>query len=468
MNTNLQQMMQDQAEALKAANAMVTAAEQGRRELTPAENEKYNESMNKFRSLGATIQAKKEQNTILSCFANGKPNAALSVGLTNGTFQPEAPIGTPDASRAFAERQAATRRPEYKAALNSFFSSRCKVHSEALLVGADEAGGYYWPGSERWTRQANANGIPKMRADLSEGTEGGSGAAGGYAIDIVTSNLIVQLALPDMGVYNASTVIPTATDLKVPQQLTFGTSAIKQESATGSIATFGGTDPSLEQTTLTSYMIGAARYASWELLQDVPAFQSFITEDLCNGQRIEEGAFLATGTGTGQPQGVFGNTGVGTGSAYELAGTSADAQLLIDSLFDVQGQLKSAYFPNASWLMNRQTAVAIRRASMQANLFAPVTRLGPDGTLYVLDAPVYFDANAPALPTATSAGVPAILFGDFRQGNMIGVRGGGGINIKVLDQPAALQGQLIILAYRRIDARVRRSEAMQQILISHS
>jgi HK97 family phage major capsid protein len=140
---------------------------------------------------------------------------------------------------------------------------------------------------------------------------------------------------------------------------------------------------------------------------------------------------------------------------------------LIDSLYDVQGTLKSAYFPNSSWIMARQTAVTIRRAQMQANLFNPVVRV-QDGVTYVLDYPVYFDANAPALPAATSAGVPAILFGDFRAGNMIGVRGGGGINIKILDQPAALQGQLIILAYRRIDARIRRSEAMQQILISHS
>jgi HK97 family phage major capsid protein len=60
-----------------------------------------------------------------------------------------------------------------------------------------------------------------------------------------------------------------------------------------------------------------------------------------------------------------------------------------------------------------------------------------------------------------------ILYGDFRAGNMIGVRGGAGINVKILDQPLALQGQLAILAYRRIDSRIRRSEAIQQIKISH-
>ena len=112
--------------------------------------------------------------------------------------------------------------------------------------------------------------------------------------------------------------------------------------------------------------------------------------------------------------------------------------------------------------------MAIRRAQTQANLFIPVVRVAADGTTLVLDRPVFFDTNMPALPSATSAGVTPILYGDFKAGYLIGVRGGGGINVKVLDQPLATSGQLIILAYRRVDGRVRRSEAIQQIQISHS
>jgi HK97 family phage major capsid protein len=85
-----------------------------------------------------------------------------------------------------------------------------------------------------------------------------------------------------------------------------------------------------------------------------------------------------------------------------------------------------------------------------------------------LGRPVFYDVNAPALPSATNAGVIPILFGDFKQGYIIGVRGGAGINVKVLDQPWAAQGQLGLLAYRRLDARVRVSEAIQAIKISHS
>jgi len=91
-----------------------------------------------------------------------------------------------------------------------------------------------------------------------------------------------------------------------------------------------------------------------------------------------------------------------------------------------------------------------------------------DGTERILGKPVFYDVNAPALPTATTAGVVPILYGSFKDGYIVGVRGGAGINVKVLDQPWAAQGQLGILAYRRLDGRLRRSEAIQAVTISHS
>jgi HK97 family phage major capsid protein len=261
--------------------------------------------------------------------------------------------------------------------------------------------------------------------------------------------------------------LPTSSDIKIPQAASFGTSALKSES-TGTIATFGGADPTLGQIALTAFMAGALRLSSWELLQDVKAFQQFIVDDLIKGQRILEGSLLATGTGTGQPLGVFGNTGTGTGAAYELTGAATDGSVLLNSLFDVTATLKGQYQAGAVWIMSRATGLAIKRAQMQSNLFIPIATMDPDGTERILGKPVFYDVNAPALPTATSAGVIPILYGDFQQGYIVGLRGGAGINVKVLDQPWAAQGQLGILAYRRLDGRVRRSEAIQAVTISHS
>lgn len=456
---NLQELRQEQKAALDKAEALLGPPDHV---MTTAEKEGYDAAMAKFTSLSHTVKAREQMNTIRSLIGpNGvpkwlhDPNAHIS---TEGAMQP---VGS-------ALRLAAARKPEYATALHAFFKTGGKAHTEELTAGADGVGGYHIPGSELYTRQRGANGyFPKANAAMYEGSEGSSDAAGGYTINVPTEQYVVPLALPDLGIFDASLVIPTATDIKIPQQASFGTSALKAESS-GTIATFGGNDPTFGQITLSAFMAGAARIVSWELLQDVQAFQQFVVEDLLKGQRILEGQLLATGTGTGQAEGVFGNTGNGTGSPYELTGAGTDGQLLLDSLFDVVSSLKAQYQAGAVWIMSRATGLAIRRAQMQSNLFVPVATVDADGTERILGKAVHYDVNAPALPSATSAGVVPILFGDFKQGYIIGVRGGAGINVKLLDQPLALQGQLAILAYRRLDARIRRSEAIQAVTISHA
>jgi HK97 family phage major capsid protein len=456
-----------QQEGLDKADAALKAAEAAGRPMTAVEQADYNSGMNQYRECITAEKANAANNTISRFFRSGKPIGAwFDIGRGGGA--PEHGLGfmQPVAAAPNAEE---TETHQYAEALLGYLKSGGKSHGEHLAVGSDGLGGFHIPGSARFTRQRHANGaFPKMSANTFEGTpDGGSGASGGYAVTVPTSDLIVQLALPDLGIFDASYVIPTSTAIKIPQQTAFGTSAIKSES-TGTIATFGGSDPTLGQTELDAYMVGALRLVSWELMQDVPTFQQWIVEDLLKGQRIFEGNLLANGTGSSQPTGVFGNTGTGTGSAYELLGTSADSTTLLNSLFDVTSTLKGAYQANASWIMSRATGLVIRKAQMQTNLFAPIATTDPDGTERILGKPVFYDMNAPALPSATSAGVIPILYGDFKQGFIVGVRGGAGINVKILDQPWAAQGQLGILAYRRLDAKVRMSEAIQQVKISHS
>jgi len=113
--------------------------------------------------------------------------------------------------------------------------------------------------------------------------------------------------------------------------------------------------------------------------------------------------------------------------------------------------------------MSRATSIVLRKAQTQSNLFAPAwTR--ENGQDYLWGFPV---AYSNYMPSATRGNTP-ILFGDFKQGYVIGDRGGSGINIKVLDQPKATSGILVLLAYRRVDGRVRRSEAVQSYVIAAS
>jgi HK97 family phage major capsid protein len=456
----LLELKSKQQEALDRADAALKAGEASGRAMTPAEVEQYHLGMADFSAIASQIAAGNRDRTLQVFGPDGKINPAF----LGGRMEPPPP-------NAFGARplDPRTRTGEYAADFQRFLTSKGQLRSDTLLAGFDGLDGYVIPGSDRWTRQRAANGQPVMSAALYEGVGGGSTTAGGDLISVPTAQeMLVPLGLPDLGIFNASTVIGTASDIKVPVHAAFGGSALKSESGS-STNVFAETDPTLSQFTLSAWMIGNQRTVSWELLQDAPVFQSFTTSDLLAAQQIYEGSLYVNGSGSSQPQGLLGNTGTGTGSAYELVGTaSTDAQTLLNALYDVQGTLKERYAANASFVMSRATAMSIRKAQTQTNLFIPVVRVAADGTTLVLDRPVFFDTNMPALPTATSSGVVPILYGDFAAGYLIGVRGGGGINVKILDQPLATSGQLILLAYRRVDGRVRRSEAIQQIQISHS
>ena len=75
--------------------------------------------------------------------------------------------------------------------------------------------------------------------------------------------------------------------------------------------------------------------------------------------------------------------------------------------------------------------------------------------------PVKYSASMPVSGQLSSP----IVFGDFKQGYLIGDRGGAAINVKVLDQVKAAEGILPFLGYRRTDGRVRRTEALKRYVI---
>ncbi len=175
-------------------------------------------------------------------------------------------------------------------------------------------------------------------------------------------------------------------------------------------------------------------------------------------QFLEEGLYV-NGSGTGQAQGLIGN--VGTGVTEEPDGNGN--LVSISGTLDLIGSLKEAYADNASFLMQRSTSIIIRKAQVQSNLFEPAwTR--SNGQDYLHGFPVAYSSF---MPTAARSATP-VLFGDFKRGYIIGDRGGSGINVKVLDQPLAAQGQLQLLTYRRTDGRVRRSEAIQAYNVAAS
>jgi HK97 family phage major capsid protein len=325
----------------------------------------------------------------------------------------------------------------YAKALHHFIATRGIEMSPELGDGADGWGGFRLP-------------TGGFSAALNEGT----GSSGGFAVPLTVSDQIVPLAPQEMAVRSLAQVIPTTMDIKIPTKSTFSTASAKAETSS-----FTESEPTIGQFTLSAFMAGVLQEISWELAQDVPAFQAFAVDDMLLAQAMYEENLFVNGTGSGQAQGLVGNVGAGITAEPDSSGNMVS----IAGILNLIGTLNEIYHANASFLMQRPTSIVLRKAQMESNLFFPAFQ-SIGGQDYLFGYPVKYSAYMPA---ATRGSSP-VIFGDFKRGYLIGDRGGSGVNVKVLDQPLAAQGIVQLLAYRRTDGRVRRSEAIQQYSISAS
>jgi HK97 family phage major capsid protein len=399
---NLMDLKKQRSVALAKAEAAVASSESAQRQMTDRERMDYQTGMSEVMALNSQIATVESKNTMTKQFPDFAKTGAL---LT-------------DAPRSGLERL------------------QPKVFSHDYMAD--------------FLTYVQSNG-QKIGAAL---YESGGGPTGGYAVPIVVDDQIVPLAPKELAVRNLATVIPTSSDIKMPQKASFGTASAKAETSS-----FGESELTLSQFTLSAFMAGIQENLSWELAQDVPAFQATTVDDMVLAQQMYEENLFVNGTGSGQAQGLIGNVGAGVTEEPDTNGNLVS----VSGTLDLLATLNAVYHPGASFLMSRPTSIIIRKAQVESNLFNPVwTRVGTQDFLH--GYPVYYSASMPL----AARGAATVLFGDFKRGYIIGDRGGSGINVKVLDQPLATQGIIVLLAYRRTDGRVRRSEAIQQYNIAAS
>lgn len=412
--------------ALAKAESILQTAQNATRELTATEIADIDNCTKEAAAIEAQIKAAESISTIRARFPRGGVDLGAPVANENHlTFSMRAPWQTVEYANSFA----------------AFLRSRGRVRGEALALGADGHGGFFVP-------------MPGRRADSYEG----GAASGAPIVPVVVEQTIIPLAPPLMALRELSTVIPTTMDIKLPRKTAIGTAAAKAESGAANNA-FGGTDPTMEQFTLTANMVGHIANISWELAQDVPAFLSYLQQDELLSIAVLEEGFFVSGTGTGQPEGIKGNVGVGVSGV--AAGTDNYATELTAATFDVQSTLNPLYDANAAWLMKRATGVVLRKQQYTDNKFYPVWQQdGKNATFH--GYPVRYSDSVDAIGAASTP----VYFGDFKAGYIIGDRGGSGISVKILDQPMAQYGLLQILSYRRVDGKVRRSEAIRSISLT--
>ena len=177
---NLITLKRNRMVAIDKAEAILAAAENAKRDLTVSEQENFNATMKEASSIASLITARERVNTLKPSMLMPSVDGAVPESAFQSFVSPV--------------RAAQAQNPEQGRALHAFFRTGGKAHTDELLTLADGEGGYRIPGSEAYTRQRAANGsFLKIMAATYEGTpDGGSDAAGGYAVSVPT----VQLSGP--------------------------------------------------------------------------------------------------------------------------------------------------------------------------------------------------------------------------------------------------------------------------------
>ena len=182
-----------------------------------------------------------------------------------------------------------------------------------------------------------------------------------------------------------------------------------------------------------------------------------------------EGAGFTTGTGAGQPRGLFSYTTAATGDdtcawgqfEHVKTGTNGgfNSTTKGDVLFDLIGAFKPAYLQRAQWLMRREMRTAIRKlkgATSDLYLWEPSLQAGQPDRL--MGYPVRVDQYVPAMATDSLS----LALGDFREAYTIVDR----IGIRTLRDPYTAKPYVVFYSTKRSGGGAVNFEAVKFLKLS--
>jgi len=126
----------------------------------------------------------------------------------------------------------------------------------------------------------------------------------------------------------------------------------------------------------------------------------------------QEKAFL-TGSGSGQPLGVFTASASGISTGRDVSTGNTSTAFTFDGLTEAQMSIKQQYRANGSWLLHRDAVKMARKIKTGISgdttyIWQPSTQLGQPDTL--LGRPVF---ESEYVPNTFTSGLYVGLFGDF-------------------------------------------------------
>lgn len=203
-----------------------------------------------------------------------------------------------------------------------------------------------------------------------------------------------------------------------------------------------GSEPSFEQVALTPYELATFVDVSTALLEDnAYDLDGELAIEFAEAFGKTEGAAFVSGTGTGQPRGLFtagGITEIKTGAASNFPAANP-----ADVLIGMFHALPTVHAQRGAWVMNRKTLGAIRQWKDGQGRYLVIDPISESAATTLLGRPIVEAVDAPDI----AAGATPIMFGDL-QGYRIIDR----VDLQTLRDPftRAAVGQVRIHGRKRV------------------
>ena len=278
---------------------------------------------------------------------------------------------------------------------------------------------------------------------------------GGYTVDTLMSNAIIQSMLETGGMREVSSVITTAQG----GQMNFPTNNdtanvgrwLAEKSAATNTDTVFGTAALNAWTASSDYIPVSA-----QLIQDSAYdIEAYIVDIL--GMRLGRlsNAGYTVGTGSSQPTGVALTSTLGKAAAAVTATTFSE-------LLDLKHSVDRAYRANGTWMFNDSTLVSLKKialASANQSLWQPGVVGGAPATI---DGQAY-TVNNDCVDMA--AGAHAIMYGDFSKYQ---IRDTAGINIRRSEHIFFKENEIAFLGELRTDGKLLDTAAVKHMRMSNT
>ena len=309
--------------------------------------------------------------------------------------------------------------------------------------------------------------IDSLSTDERKALQAGSDPDGGYLLPESTVGRMVTVMFNQSSMRRLATVQPISTD-KLEGIIDNNEASAGWVSELGSRSDTG--TPQVGQYEIQAHEMYAMPKISQKLIDDASMdVEGWLSRKVGDKFARVEGTAFTTGTGVGQPRGLFSYTTAATGDdtrtwgqfEHVVTGTNGafNTTTKSDPLFDLIGAFKDQYLQNAQWLMRREARTAIRKlkgATSDLYLWEPGLALGVPDRL--LGYPVNVDQYVPALATNSLS----VALGDFKEAYTIVDR----IGVRTLRDPYTAKPYIVFYSTKRTGGGAVNFEAVKFLKFS--